>query len=1418
MMRRAAIAAALLACSYVTPAWARTPPLAVDPVEGMWIGGGEAFIYQTQGRWSVFPAGANVNKMTVDAQIVWVATDDGVIRFDSRSRRATRITMDDGLPSQVVTAVAFDDQFVWFATNKGVARYRKLDRTIRVYTEKDGLPSKVVNDALTVGRQVWFATREGIAYYSPDVDGLRGFGEADGLVGTDVAELYQVADDLWCRTDAGLSRFRILQRVFTNFSLEMMKAQQIRVFTIDGSTVWVGTDNGLYTLNTSDDSLLIFPQQGALKSRNITGVEVDPSYVYITTDKEVAQYNRLTQFIRFFTVVDNLTRNEGSLGTVLNGTQWTVMFPEGGAQVFDVNIDHFVERKLGLTESNESKTTAHVFGRVNAQTPYDFHKHQWDPQRYDTGDGNISLGHSFSEDRNLSASARLDYGTLDKPGIRTLQYKGEYLGAQKDVLRDVHVEDQLKYQTVEEGLDRPLLLQGAYAKVATPGAEPKASLAATGGFRRGELVRDFITGPRQSMYQLSRKYIVAASERVYVDGVQLTNGTDYTIVYTAGQLSFLNPESIDDLSVIWVEYEADLMPVKDLGSLSLLDMLPADNEVGTWVQTGGVSLITDQTGLYNRIDGAAPKYIDRGWVSSVYVNYSQGARTITVALHDMGNDANAQGIFNFAKPSAWQPINGLSNAVLDMSLSSAYAAYAYLDHFYIELSISEKDDASRTSIELFTNEILNRKTQAGSNLGNAFKQWMVAARAAASPVHGMEIGARVVDLQDVNSQRQPVLDPITGQAMLDPATGLPIQKVTPARRLVSGAADARYQRQVGQGGLLTGYGEFAGSDRQDAGAANGWAGMGFLRLASPNLEGTLSGRKESQGFTPLGNDSTRFGKLNDEVRLSATGYPAAWLPTTVFFDRQRSWVDDAGGNLTDNVGMIQHAMARVQLNMKRLPMLSEQVGSAILDNPNFKTNRLQSVSQFDYDFTQIPHFDFIKRFSLRALYSISQAETDPSGKASYQDRVQLSRVEWKFLPTNTESIYALFRSRLLEHEAPTQAFQRSLLHWELYSGAKSTVIPGIVPTVNYTATYDDNRLSSSSASTSTSTSTSTGTGIAPAGTPVLAPPSLGPSFSALTPTGPTPPGPGAWTPPPSSRTLQATIGGGLGIFPGQWSKLLAPAAIQPTVSISDNETSADQAKQPGFDPARAQYVLDKTGYSRIYRFDNRAVWASGAKLDVELYQLHSVTVSATPTQQDHHESQIQTQLQNRFVYRPIFSSPITLRLNYQDTRALNDPTLGTGPPWADQTLYQGILQWLMRWNATLTTLATYTFDITDTSNYANKDPKTLLVTWYSNRQYQTGPEIEFRFYPLKEAAALYLYQRDGVFGWFGHGNGATDGVSYYVAAGGIWRMGDKIYLDGGVQYDSLHCLLPSCPAGSTSILACTSVSRITPRLYLTVNL
>jgi hypothetical protein len=144
------------------------------------------------------------------------------------------------------------------------------------------------------------------------------------------------------------------------------------------------------------------------------------------------------------------------------------------------------------------------------------------------------------------------------------------------------------------------------------------------------------------------------------------------------------------------------------GNSSLLDMLPADNEVSTWVHAGGVSLITDQTGLYNQIDGAAPKYIDRGWVSSVYANYSQGARTIQVAIADMGSAANAQAIYNFALPASSQVFFALVDAVQDTGLSDAYAAYSHVDRFYIEINIDEKSDSAMTTIGMFIDKIRGR--------------------------------------------------------------------------------------------------------------------------------------------------------------------------------------------------------------------------------------------------------------------------------------------------------------------------------------------------------------------------------------------------------------------------------------------------------------------------------------------------------------------------------------------------------------------------------------------------------------------------------------------------------------------------------------------------------------------------------------
>ncbi len=150
---------------------------------------------------------------------------------------------------------------------------------------------------------------------------------------------------------------------------------------------------------------------------------------------------------------------------------------------------------------------------------------------------------------------------------------------------------------------------------------------------------------------------------------------------------------------------------------SLPGMLPVDNEVESWVRIGPPTVVSTDTQLYNQIDGAAPKYIDRGWQGSVYATYDQGGLDMQVAIHDMGNSDNAESIFNYDLPVSRivisntdpnDPLGARPNAVVDMGLPTTYPAKAFIGRYYLEVSIDDRSDAALVSIEAFTSEILDR--------------------------------------------------------------------------------------------------------------------------------------------------------------------------------------------------------------------------------------------------------------------------------------------------------------------------------------------------------------------------------------------------------------------------------------------------------------------------------------------------------------------------------------------------------------------------------------------------------------------------------------------------------------------------------------------------------------------------------------
>jgi hypothetical protein len=212
-----------------------------------------------------------------------------------------------------------------------------------------------------------------------------------------------------------------------------------------------------------------------------------------------------------------------------------------------------------------------------------------------------------------------------------------------------------------------------------------------------------------------------------------------------------------------------------------------------------------------------------------------------------------------------------------------------------------------------------------------------------------------------------------------------------------------------------------------------------------------------------------------------------------------------------------------------------------------------------------------------------------------------------------------------------------------------------------------------------------------------------------------------------------------------------------------------------------------------------------------------------------------TMLQNRIVYRPVFTSPITLLVNYEGDQRLNTTTdmstAGVGP-WAVKQSNSDQLEWLMRWSQVVTTRIRLKGAYEHTSDTpvpassqsgstgstgqpgstgngtSDATPASLTA---NHSLYLYGGELQLRFYPLEDVSALYIYASAEYKQHDQSGDGAYTAWELIPEAGAIWRLGDKIYLYAKVPFDYKHCL-----SGATT--ACTTTNRFVPYVWFTMNL
>lgn len=290
------------------------------------------------------PSPTAVNASVYQGDILWIATLDGLVRWDQSNDRYRKYTRVDGLADNRVYALAVaPDGALWCGTQQGVSVFD--GSTWRSYSSADGLPHNHVR-ALSISAQgeVWIATPRGAAAFDGTV--WRSYTPADSLIGADV---YAVAVDkkarVWFGTRSGVSMLENQRwtsyRAPTGLTANWVNA----ILAAADGTLWFGTwGGGVSSLSPAGAWQTHTPQQG-LAGSYIRG---------ISQDRQGHIWTRSTQGISTWDGANWTTYalSDGDMNSIPAGTPYAVTLTEQGRQAYIAAAPLALEARIALQEQH----------------------------------------------------------------------------------------------------------------------------------------------------------------------------------------------------------------------------------------------------------------------------------------------------------------------------------------------------------------------------------------------------------------------------------------------------------------------------------------------------------------------------------------------------------------------------------------------------------------------------------------------------------------------------------------------------------------------------------------------------------------------------------------------------------------------------------------------------------------------------------------------------------------------------------------------------------------------------------------------------------------------------------------------------------------------------------------------------------
>lgn len=254
---------------------------------------------------------------------LWVGSKSkGISVIDRENQKSVFINTENNsaIKSDGINDITGYKDLIFIATDSGVLKIDKKNNIMKNYTVEDNLVNNEVNDILVDDKgYLWIGTKNGLSLINIETDEVIDMSE---YISTDKYIRHMYQDDegnyfLGLLRDDGLCYINVKEKKIKYYKHDKNDEQSIssdRVRYINGDSegnIWVGTSYGLNKFDKKTETFKRYTAKDGIANNTIYGVLVDNNdNIWISTNKGISKINKDTNRIENFSVTDGLQSNE----------------------------------------------------------------------------------------------------------------------------------------------------------------------------------------------------------------------------------------------------------------------------------------------------------------------------------------------------------------------------------------------------------------------------------------------------------------------------------------------------------------------------------------------------------------------------------------------------------------------------------------------------------------------------------------------------------------------------------------------------------------------------------------------------------------------------------------------------------------------------------------------------------------------------------------------------------------------------------------------------------------------------------------------------------------------------------------------------------------------------------------------------